>query len=115
MSSDSDGLRTTEALKLLASDERRRLLRELHERDGDRISIHRTDTLETLSGDESDSPSAGDPRSVERLEIELYHNHLPRLADVDVITWDREADTVAPGPAFEDLRPLVAWFVENDE
>ena len=33
----------------------------------------------------------------ERLVVRLYHCALPRLADADVVDFDREATTVAPG------------------
>ena len=39
--------------------------------------------------------------------VALTHSHLPKLADHDVVRWDRENDTVAPGPAFEAIEPFV--------
>lgn len=41
------------------------------------------------------------------LETELYHAHLPKLADGGFIEWDRETDAVRKGPRFEDIYPVV--------
>lgn len=35
-----------------------------------------------------------------QLRVELEHRHLPKLADGDLIAYDADAGTVAPGPAF---------------
>lgn len=41
--------------------------------------------------------------------IELHHRHLPLLADEGYVTWDRDTDSVARGPRFDEVRPLVAF------
>lgn len=43
----------------------------------------------------------------ERVEVALAHNHLPKLADHDVIRWNRDEGNVAPGPAFEEVEPFL--------
>ncbi|MFC4247752.1 hypothetical protein ACFOZ7_12400 [Natribaculum luteum] len=35
------------------------------------------------------------PEKRRTVEISLYHQHVPKLADCGVVTWDREAETVA--------------------
>lgn len=39
---------------------------------------------------------------------ELYHNHLPKLADAGYIEWDREIDVIRRGPRFADIAPLIS-------
>ncbi|MFB6096989.1 MAG: ArsR family transcriptional regulator [Haloferacaceae archaeon] len=51
----------------------------------------------------------------EGLEIVFYHVHLPKLEDRGFVEWDREARTVAPGPAFEAIRPLVELMDEHSD
>ncbi|MFT4949916.1 MAG: hypothetical protein ACI9CA_002058 [Natronomonas sp.] len=41
------------------------------------------------------------PDATERARIVLYHRDLPVLAAVDLIEWDRDAETVTRGPAFD--------------
>lgn len=43
----------------------------------------------------------------ESVEVALTHNHLPKLADHNVVRWDREEGVVAPGPAFEQVEPFI--------
>ncbi|WP_254543649.1 DUF7344 domain-containing protein [Halomarina pelagica] len=45
--------------------------------------------------------------------FQLYHNHLPKLADVGLIEWDREAQTVSRGPNFEEVEPAVRLLAAN--
>jgi|AntRauTorcE11898_2_1112593.scaffolds.fasta_scaffold00314_1 hypothetical protein len=48
-----------------------------------------------------------------RVEVALNHTHLPKLEDHDVIRWDREEGTVAPGPAFEEIEPFIDGLEDN--
>lgn len=43
----------------------------------------------------------------ERLKIylRLYHNHVPRLAEADVVTYHQEDDTLELGPHAAELEP----------
>lgn len=55
-----------------------------------------------------------DPETTERVEIDLYHVHIPALADVDLVEWDREEGTVVTTdhPALAD--PAFRQFVETE-
>ncbi|NUB92538.1 hypothetical protein HT576_16130 [Haloterrigena sp. SYSU A121-1] len=46
-------------------------------------------------------------RERDGIAIQLVHNHLPRLAEHDVVVYDRSSDAVATGPNFADLEPYV--------
>lgn len=43
----------------------------------------------------------------------LYHRHLPKLAEMGLIEWDRETHWVTRGPEYERVRPLLAFLSEN--
>lgn len=81
--------------------------------------VRRTVLLE-LYRQRSASPEAVDETSFGDThgdELSLRHVHLPKLAHAGLVTWDRDAGTVSRGPAFDDLRPLlasVALLVETD-
>jgi hypothetical protein len=47
--------------------------------------------------------------------IRLRHNHLPRLEDAGYIEWDREAETVSRGPAFDEIEPAIRLLSANPE
>lgn len=80
-------------------------------------SSYRRHVVRELAGDEE--PLAFDrlvERAVETTDgierndarIALYHVHLPKLVDSGVVTFDRDAETVASGPQF----PMVASSLE---
>lgn len=81
-----------QAFTLLADADRREIIRELHENDGQ-------STIEDLSHRVADLRMEGstvstDSEAVERALISLVHNHLPRLADHGVIEYDRRSGDV---------------------
>jgi hypothetical protein len=47
------------------------------------------------------------------LEIQMVHNHLPKLEQAGFIEWNRERNTVRRGPQFAEIRPLVALLCEH--
>jgi hypothetical protein len=47
-------------------------------------------------------------RSQEEIRGDLLENHLPALAEAGFIEWDRETGTIAKGPRFEEIKPLLA-------
>ncbi|GAB7011574.1 DUF7344 domain-containing protein [Halorubrum trueperi] len=94
---DFTRIETNEALALLANDRRRRLLLELAERESD------DDFQVELDDAETDAA------------VELYHNHLPRLADAGVIAWDPDEGVVKRGGAFADIRPFVERLDEYSD
>jgi hypothetical protein len=51
----------------------------------------------------------------DRMEAELYHVHLPRLASEGVIRWDRESGAVSKGPAFVEYESALRVIVDSAE
>ncbi len=90
-----------EYLRILADSQRRRVLLELLDQNP------QSDQLQ-LPVDDGNAPVAMD-----RQEIELYHTHLPKLADEGLIRWDRDDHEITKGPRFEEIRPLVELLDDN--
>lgn len=47
------------------------------------------------------------------LQIEMRHNHLPRLEEAEYIEWDRNLHVVTRGPKFEEIQPVLDMFEKN--
>ena len=82
---------------LLASAERRFVLRRLAATDG---PVPVDDLAEELA-------AVGDSGETVRASVALYHMHLPPLDEADVVAFDREAGIVETGTAFDDVRPYL--------
>ncbi|WP_425433286.1 DUF7344 domain-containing protein [Haloarcula nitratireducens] len=78
---------------------RRRILRDLAA--ADRGTVLSSDDF---IGDRSQSKPA---------RIELYHTHLPRLAAVGYIEWNRQADIITHGPEFESIAPFLDLLTDH--
>ena len=50
--------------------------------------------------------ASGD-EDVDTVRTELYHVHLPKLAEAGYVEWAGDALVVSPGPRFEEIAPLV--------
>jgi len=44
---------------------------------------------------------------LELLTAELYHRHLPKLAESGYIEWDEDERTIRRGPKFDEIAPLL--------
>lgn len=103
MPATSSGLSVEDALGLLASSRRRRLLRYLLE--------------ETDDGDELDAIAAqlarDDPLDKPTIEATLVHLHLPKCADAGILEYDRRSGAVRLTEVADELKPLLdaceAW------
>lgn len=49
----------------------------------------------------------------ERLRTELIHSHLPKLADVGYIDWERERGKLSKGPNWDEISPLLRHIHEH--
>ena len=78
----------------LAHPYRRELLLELVRRDGEqRLPVAEAVTDPTVNRTS--------------FEIEMCHNHLPRLDECGLVEWHRDAGEVSKGPLFDDIEPLL--------
>ncbi|MFC7097853.1 DUF7344 domain-containing protein [Halobaculum marinum] len=89
--------------ELLSDGIRRRLLLELSSRFPPPVSVSVPDDI--ARPDE-------DPDS---LHLRLSHVHLPKLAEAQVVDWNREEGVVSTGPAFESIFPLIQAIEAHDE
>lgn len=86
-------------LRLLATEQRRRVIRQLRRESGEYVTIEAL--AEELSAAES-GPD-GDRQDRRRFEVQLVHTHLPKLADHGVVELGPENDAVRyrPDPQVE--------------
>lgn len=98
---------TDAALELLAHHRRREILRYLIENDSTAVSVD--ELVAELSGSDS-RPGETDDGGRDRLRTVLCHAHLPKLADHDVIEYDRQSETVRyrSHPALEDMVRFIS-------
>jgi hypothetical protein len=91
-----------EMLEILSHPHRRRIITRLHDRnprDEDEFE------LEELAGDDE----------LENGTIDLFHNHLPKLAEAGFVNWDQEQHIVTRGPRFEEIAPLIDLMVAHQD
>lgn len=91
-------------LALLADPDRRRMLRHLDASDG---ATPVTELVETL-------PKDADTTHTERA-VTVYHSHLPRLEDCEVVERGPAGTTVECGPRFEDAVSLLEQLKSGNE
>lgn len=98
------GASRNQTLSSIASSRRREILRLLLA-EGSPVAMSDLAT-HLASTDQQVSTSSGAPAETRSLQTELYHNHLPQLANAGLVRWNREAKTVemASHPALDDPR-----------
>lgn len=45
--------------------------------------------------------------------VALEHQHLPKLAEAELITWNRKTGAISKGPMFPDIAPLLDCLVDH--
>lgn len=104
MNTNTLAVSTDDALHLIADQRRRLILTSLSENERSGISI---DELATRIS-ESEISSQDEPRRrLERQKIRLCHNHLPKLEEYGMITWDQHRNEVSRGPEFGTIEPVL--------
>ena len=51
----------------------------------------------------------------EVLEVEMVHNHLPKLEAMGFIEWDRDTDEISKGPNWGDIAPLLVLIRDHQD
>lgn len=102
-----DYIEADRAFTLLKNERRRNLLREVLDRDDPAM-------LEELAVDVAleEADGAISHEQYARVSASLYHVHAPCLADAAAIEYDHDTETVAEGPAANEL---VAYLELTDK
>ncbi|WP_276272544.1 DUF7344 domain-containing protein [Haloarcula litorea] len=110
-------LDTSSLFALLADERRRQLLLALIASDSVAVSealLQRSASAE--DGERATAAGTGTwDDALDAELVELHHTHLPKLADADVIEWDRETGVVTRGPAFDEVEPFTRLLADNRE
>ncbi|MCU4742023.1 hypothetical protein OB955_24175 [Halobacteria archaeon AArc-m2/3/4] len=54
------------------------------------------------------------PEAVTEIYLDLYHNHVPKLADAGLATYDQERDLIASIDRLDELEPFLS-MARTDE
>lgn len=74
-------------------------------------SSRRREILNALTGRDRieypDEITFRDHVDLDEIRVMMHHSHLPMLAEHEYIEWDPDAQEIARGPNFENIRPLL--------
>ncbi|MFP8952250.1 hypothetical protein ACLI4Z_04635 [Natrialbaceae archaeon A-arb3/5] len=100
------------ACSLLSESERRYLLYLLAENPG----MNLEDLISQVAAWERGEPvTTIDTETRQRVYVSLVHNHLPRLADYDIIEYDLRSGDIVLAEGFDDIKPLLEQFRQTEE
>jgi DNA-binding transcriptional ArsR family regulator len=106
------GLATDRRFKLLKNRRRRAVIRYLAEH---RDPTTRSELAEVIAaGEEGIDVSELDSSQRKRVYVSLYQTHLPALERDDVIEYDGDRGTVAPGPNLPELARYIRPLPDPD-
>lgn len=54
------------------------------------------------------------PTVVDEISSSLYHDHVPVLADADLVAYDRERDLVTATGRLDELEPFLSMTLETE-
>ena len=100
------------ACSLLAESKRRYLLYLLAENQEGNIEDLITQITAWEHGERVD---VIDKDTRQRVYVSLVHNHLPRLADYDIIEYDLRSGDIVLDEGFDDIKPLLEQFKQTEE
>jgi hypothetical protein len=110
---ESDDSRSLDSHLALLTDERRRcVLRCLREASA---PVALADLTSMVAEMESEHSSPNPPDHLDAVHHSLYHVHVPKLADMDVVEHDRDRNTVEPAANVEWVTELWSSLSDVDD
>lgn len=79
---------------------------------GESLALERV-AAEIAAWDDDRSPEFVPPGEVQRIRSMLYHGHVPKLREHDVISYDPDRDEVALEPRAEYLVPYLEQAIDR--
>ncbi len=104
MAKNTQSTATEVLLQLIADSTRQEVIRIL--RDHDEPALQLGELASEISGAEAMSRD-DDQSRVGRMGVTLHHTHLPKLAQSDVVVYNRDQQSVRAGPAFDTAEALL--------
>lgn len=104
MTESQHQLTTETALRLLAEQQRRQILRRIASGSGETTVAQLKQQIETT---ESRTTSTEGSDATDTRFLQLHHVHLPKLQQAGVITYDEEAGIVERGESFAEVLALL--------
>lgn len=101
-------LTESESWILLSNRRRRLLLWILHESS---TPLGIVEVAERIGEREYENPTVSQQRFI---SLSLYHNHIPRLEDADVVLYNEDDGTIAPHLNFDHLIHVLEMMNERD-
>ncbi|AZH26387.1 DUF7344 domain-containing protein [Haloplanus aerogenes] len=103
--STADELSRDDLFSMLRNERRREVIHYLHEHDG---PVDLRDLSEYIAALENDcEPSEVTYKQRKRVQTALYQMHLPKLADQEIVAYDRRAGRVELAPGAENCLPYL--------
>ncbi|MFD1514250.1 DUF7344 domain-containing protein [Halomarina rubra] len=110
---EPDDLSKDDALSLVSRAQRRNVLYALLETDDGALT--RPQLVAILAAGRREKPPEDVDEEVRRtIAKSLDHTHLPKLADHDVVVYDREADHVELTATATDVLPLLQYVSDSE-
>jgi uncharacterized protein (DUF2344 family) len=88
----------------LANEHRRKLLIALLDENPQDAAVYASEAVDA---------EAANPEH--RLRTAMYHIHLPKLVDYELIEWHTDTREIVKGPRFEEVRPLLERIDDRSE
>lgn len=110
---NEEGLSTSTVAELLSHPLRRELLLCLQAYDEPLALADAADDLAVATTDASSLVDV-DPEVVKQIYMALYHTHIPKLVEHDIIEYDQERDLIVLVDHMEQLTPFLEWAATDD-
>lgn len=108
------GLNVDTRFELCANAQRRAVLTTL-DPEGPPVAVADLARQVAAQKTESTPDAVTESPQVQRIYVSLIHNHVPKLANAEVVSFDEDRQTVAPGPEFDAVRSLIEEVTQSPE